>query len=111
MVTKSFGGVIADEYIAELNGEKIDLSVVPARLLLKIRAEIISLGRNPTDDEAVDYVVDICKSKNPNITKDMILDLPISEFTSFVEFVMKPINDHIAQQQSGAGTKNVNSSV
>ena len=66
---------------------------------------MVSLGRNPTEDEAVDIVVDICKSKNPNITKDMILDLPIAEFNSFIEFVMKPINDNITTQK-GADTKN-----
>lgn len=66
---------------------------------------MVALGRNPTEDEAVDVVVEICQSKNPKITKDMILDLPIGEFNSFIEFVMKPINDNIATQK-GADTKN-----
>ena len=71
-----------------------------------MRMDMVALGRNPTEDDAVDIVVSICQSKNPNITKDMILDLPIAEFNSFIEFVMKPINDNITQNQSGADTKN-----
>lgn len=96
---KDFDKVLPEKRIAKIAGKEIDVSKLPARLVLeqaKFRDDILSGKIKSFVDQqkmSFEMVEKVCQVSNPDFNIDKIVDeITVEQLLQFIEFVLEPLN-------------------
>ena len=112
-----FDAIVIDPKIVKVGGEKADVSMMPVAVSLALakrsdmsRAEMMAEAKS--DGEAslrrtLQMVSDVCVVSNPKMTVDFLMQhLGGPKLTSFVKFVLQPIDDKDEEFEEPSGKGN-----
>lgn len=108
---------------ATVKGEKVDVTIIPARVALKFIAfskkydmdKLEKLGEEATEDDFDDRMIEdiveivglICQKSNKKVNKDWLLDnLDINELMAFTKYVFAGLTKNKANAAGDAAGKN-----
>lgn len=97
--------------IIKLGGEEIDVAQIPTRPMLQIvqfydKQKAGKMSTEESLDKILGIFGDMCKKKNPKITKDFLLDnLPMENMMAFVNFIIEPITKSVDLELDEEGNR------
>jgi len=94
-----FDKVIPEKRVVKIAGKEIDVSKLPARLVLeqaKFRDDILSGKiKSFTDQQnkTFETVEKVCRVSDPDFNiEDIIDDITVDQLLDFIDFVLEPLN-------------------
>lgn len=112
---KDFDKVLPEKRIAKIAGKEIDVSKLPARLVLeqaKFRDDILS-GKiksfTEQQNKTFETVEKVCRVSDPDFKIEEIIDdndVTVEQLLQFIEFVLEPLNSRNKDKKKVKSQKN-----
>jgi len=104
----NFDTLVSKPRIAEIGGEKMDISIIPVAVTLamaerddRTKEEILKITEADAKAEMLELfqlMSDVCISSNPKITRDFLMKhLNPEKFVVFMKLVMSPMREKAAE--------------